>query len=103
VDYADHRCVDRAVLTVEGHPGRAALHYEHDFIDAGSYGIDRDKVTLLVPALNVHHPGDQQLAAVKSVVLPCCDDRSNYSSKNHKWYCPKPGQRSVSRHGKPTP
>ena len=90
VDYAHDGRIDGAVLALEGHSRGTALHDEHDFVDAGSYGIDGDEMALLILALDVDHSRYKQLAPVKTVIFSRSDDSSDYSSENHR------GQLSVS-------
>ena len=83
VDDADNSGVDRAILALERHPRGTTLHDEHDLIDAGSYGIDGDQVTLLILTLDIDHSRDQQFAAMKPVIFSRGNDSSDYSSKKH--------------------
>jgi|SRR6185436_11622274 len=85
IDDADDGGINRAVLALERHARGTTLHDEHDLIDACSHGIDGDQVSLLILTLDVDHPRDQQLAAMKAVIFSRGNDSSDYSSKKHGW------------------
>ena len=80
---ADDGGIDRAILALERHARRTTLHDEHHLIHAGSHCIDGDQVTLLILALDVDHPCDEQLAAMKTIIFSRGYDSSDYSSKKH--------------------
>jgi len=85
VDDADYRGVDGTFLALESHARGAALYDENYFVDARADCVDSYNVTLLVIAVNVYQPSDQQLAPVKAVVLSGRYYCSDYPSKNHGW------------------
>src|SRR5882724_8022031 len=92
INYADNRGVDRTLFAAESHSGRAALHDQDNFVDAGANRVDGDDVTFLIRAIHVHQPRDEQLAPVKAVVLARSHYCSNYSSKNHNQWSVVSGQ-----------
>ena len=83
IDDADDGGIDRAVLALERHARRTTLDDEYDLIDSCSYGIDGDQVSLLILTVDVDHPRDQKLAAMKTIVFSRGHDSSDYSSKKH--------------------
>jgi hypothetical protein len=83
IDDADDGGINRAVLALERHARGASLHNEHDLIDARSDGVDGDKMTLLILAVDIDHSGDEELTPMEAIVFSGGDDSSDYSSKKH--------------------
>jgi hypothetical protein len=83
IDYADYRCIDRAVFALERHSRGTSLYDEHDLIHAGAYGIDGDQMTFLILAFDIDHPRDEKLAPMKAIIFARGNDCSDYSCKKH--------------------
>jgi len=83
INNSNYRRIDRAFLASESHSGGAALHYQYHLVDSCAYGINCNKVTLFILAINTNQPRDQKLAAVKAVIFSRRYYRPNYSGKNH--------------------
>src|SRR5262245_60498384 len=79
VDYTDDGGVDWAVLAFKGHSGRASLDNQDDLIDAGSHCVDAHDVSFFVFSFCVDESRHQELASVKTIILPGGDYGSNYS------------------------
>jgi hypothetical protein len=83
INNADDCGINWAVLTAKSHARRATLNDQNDLVNACAYRVDHDNVTLLILAVHVDQPRDEELSPKQAIIFARCDYSSNYSCKNH--------------------
>jgi hypothetical protein len=83
INYANDRRINRAVLATESHARGASLNNQHKLINARAHGVNHDNMALLILAVHVDQPRDEELASKQAIIFARSDYGSNYSCKKH--------------------